>query len=156
MMAPVAGVIVATLVSAASPAHAAASAGPAPVRIYVFATPPAAESTPTEEEQGLQDSVRDLEELLRKKKGFVVAASADEAQVVVEIFNREERNAAQGGFGGASFTKFRETIVRVRVKAGTDQSELKGVGQGSWGSAAKDLVERLQKWVKNHVMPTFS
>jgi hypothetical protein len=63
---------------------------------------------------------------------------------------------AQGGFGGASLTKFRQTIVRTKVSAGADQSELKGVGQGSWKSAAKDLVERLSKWVTNHVMPTSS
>jgi hypothetical protein len=70
--------------------------------------------------------------------------------MVVEIVNREERDSAQGGFGGKSLTKFRETILRIRVKAGEDQSELKGIGRPSWAAAAKDVAKQLSSWAKNH------
>ena len=140
--------------------HALVAATPSPtepsgtrppaVRIYVF-TAQSTGSAPSDEERGRLETARDLQDLLRRKSPFVLTATADEAQVVVEVINREERRLPEGGFGGKSLTKFRETIVRVKVSAGTDASELKGVGQGSWKAAEKDLVERFSKWVKNHV-----
>jgi hypothetical protein len=126
-----------------------ASSEPAPsTRIYVFT----AESggATTDDVQGRRDSVRDLQEVLRGKSQFTLVSSADDAQVVVEVLNREERDVSGGGFGGQSLTRFRETLVRLRVRAGNEQSELKGSGRASWTSAAKDAVNRLSKWVKNH------
>ena len=119
-----------------------------PVRVYVF-TAQAGGATVSEEEQGRLDSVRDLSDALKGAR-FILLPSADEAQLTVEITNREERDSAQGGYGGKSLTKFRETILRVRVKAGEDQSELKGIGRPSWGAAAKDVAKQLSSWVNNH------
>ena len=119
-----------------------------PVRVYVF-TAQAGGATVSEEEQGRLDSVRDLSDALKGSR-FILVPSADQAQVTVEITNREERDSAQGGFGGKSLTKFRETILRIQVKAGEDQSELKGVGRPSWGAAAKDAAKQLSSWVNNH------
>jgi len=126
-----------------------------PARIFVT-TGRSSDGVASEEENGRLEAVATLQEQLRGKSQFTLVQSAGEAQLVVEVINREERDMGQGGFGGASLTKFRETIVRVKVSAGADQSELKGVGQGSWKSAAKDLVERLSKWVNNHVRPASS
>ncbi len=94
-------------------------------------------------------SVRDLGDALKGSR-FTLVPSADQAQLTVEIVNREERDSAQGGFGGKSVTKFRETILRIRVQAGEDQSELKGIGRPSWGAAAKDAAKQLSSWVNNH------
>jgi hypothetical protein len=126
----------------------ASGAPAAPIRVYVFT----AESTgaTADDGQGRIDSVRDLQDALRGKSQFTLVSGPDEAQVVVEVLNREERDVSGGGFGGKSLTRFRETLLRVRVKAGNDQSELKGSGRASWTSAAKDVVNRLSKWVKNH------
>jgi hypothetical protein len=126
-----------------------------PARIFVT-TARSSDGVPSEEETGRLEALATLQEQLRGKSQFVFVQSAGEAQVVVEVINREERGMSEGGFGGASLTKFRETIIRVKVSAGHDQSDLKGVGQGSWKSAAKDLVERLSKWVNNHVTPASS
>jgi hypothetical protein len=142
--------LVALAASAFSPATPPQKHGPA-VRIYVWTTRSEA-ATPPEEEQGLLDSVRDLSTALSRSQ-FTLVSSADEAQVTVEVFDREERDSAQGGFGGATLTKFRETIVRVRVKAGDDESELKGIGRPSWNAAAKDVADQLSRWVKNHHIP---
>ena len=119
-----------------------------PVRVYVF-TAEAGGATVSEEEQGRLDSVRDLSDALKGSR-FILVPSADQAQLTVEITNREERDSAQGGFGGKSLTKFRETILRIQVKAGEDQSELKGIGRPSWGAAAKDAAKQLSSWVNNH------
>jgi hypothetical protein len=119
-----------------------------PVRIYVF-TNQSAGGTDSEEEQRRLDSVRDLLSALDDSQ-FTPVQSEDQAQMIVEVVNREERDSPQGGFGGKSVTKFRETILRIRVKAGEDQSELKGIGRPSWGAAAKDLAKQLSSWAKNH------
>lgn len=120
-----------------------------PARIFVY-TAQAASGGVSEDEQGRLDSMRDLQDLLaRRKSDFTLVTSADDAEVIVEVLNREERDVPQGGFGGASMTRFRETIVRLRVKSGEKQSELKGIGQPSWKAAAKDVVERLTKWTRN-------
>ena len=119
-----------------------------PVRVYVF-TAQAGGATVSDEEQGRLDSVRDLGDALKGSR-FTLVPSADQAQLTVEIVNREERDSAQGGFGGKSVTKFRETILRIRVQAGEDQSELKGIGRPSWGAAAKDAAKQLSSWVNNH------
>ncbi|MEO7275474.1 MAG: hypothetical protein ABIX28_02380, partial [Vicinamibacterales bacterium] len=65
---------------------------------------------------GLEDSATDLREALAKRKGLTIVHTADEAQVRVEVVDREERDPSQGGFGGTSLTKFRQTIVRLRIE----------------------------------------
>ncbi len=122
-----------------------------PIRVYVFTTQAAAGAA-SEEEQGRLDSVRDLSDALNRSQ-FTLVQSADDAQMTVEIVNREERDSAQGGFGGKSLTKFRETILRIRVKAGEDRSDLKSIGRPSWGAAAKDVAKQLSSWAKNHRLP---
>lgn len=135
------------LTSGAVPAAAiiAQKHGP-PVRVYVFTSQ--AGGAPSDEEQGRLDSVRDLTNALDGKR-FTVVRSADDADMTVEVANREEREPAQGGFGGKSLTKLRDVILRIRVKAGEDQSELKAI-QPSWGAAAKDLAKQLSGWATNH------
>jgi hypothetical protein len=118
-----------------------------PVRVYVFTNQ--AGGAPADEEQGRLDSVRDVTNALDGKR-FTIVGSADDADMTVEVVNREERDSAQGGFGGKTLTKFREIILRIRVKAGADQSELKSIGRPSWGAAAKDLAKQLSGWATNH------
>lgn len=121
----------------------------ATARLFVY-TAQAASGVVSDEEQGRRDSVEDLKEMLGGRKSeFSLVKTADEADVIVEVVNREERDTPHGGFGGASVTRFRETIVRVRIKSGNKQSELKGIGRPSWKSAAKDAAERIRKWVRN-------
>ena len=120
-----------------------------PARVFIFTAQDPGRGTP-EERQGLLDSARDLEDLLGGRKKYVtLVRSAEDADVVIEVVNREEREPAQGGFGGASMTKFSDRIVRVHVKAGDKVSDLKGVATGSWKAAAKDAAERITKWIGN-------
>jgi hypothetical protein len=132
-------------------ADAVARQARTPVRVHVF-TAMTTGSPATDEEKGRIESVADLRDLLGKRRSEItIVGTADEAQVIVEVTDREERDAAAGGFGGIGVSRFRTTIVRVDVKAGDDRSSLKGLGQGSWSSAAKDAAERLRKWIVNHV-----
>jgi hypothetical protein len=128
---------------------------PPPVRVFVYAAPAAAgragsPDRPEDDAQALEDSVSDLREALRRKREFVLTETADDAQLRVEVVNREQRDAGSGGYGGQRLTPMRETLVRLRVDNGDANGELKGTGRSSWKDAAKDAAERLTKWIKSH------
>jgi hypothetical protein len=117
-----------------------------PPRVYVY-TAQSPSGIVTEEEQGRLDSTRDLRDALRRNSRIVLVSHAGEAQVVVEVLDREKRERPIGGFGGTAVTPSGETIVRVRVKFGDEQTEIKGIGQAYWSRAARDAAERLLKWI---------
>jgi hypothetical protein len=100
-----------------------------------------------EEEQGRLDSVRDVREALGKKPGLVMVASASDAHVLVEVVGRETREAPIGGFGGTSIGPQGEMIVRLHLKYGEQETDIKGVAPGYWGRAAKDAADRAMRWI---------
>ena len=88
------------------------------------------------------------------------------ADVQVEVTNREERDAGEGGFGGIKLTPLGEMIIRFHAKftphengapdkgtPRTDEVDLKGIGPGYWTRAAKDGAERLRKWIADRSAP---
>src|SRR5262245_13814778 len=120
---------------------------PPTVRVYVF-TAEGSSGQANDEEKGRLEAVREMRDALAKKKRVRIVNSREEADVVVEVMDREERDGASGGYGGMSITKLNDTIIRLRVsRAGGEPSELKGVGQGTWGRAAKDAADRVEKWI---------
>ena len=126
--------------------HQPSSAAP---RVFVY-TIEAKEATPTEEERGRMDSVRDIREALARKAGLVMVQSASEAQVLVEVVGRETRDVPVGGFGGRVLTPPVETIVRVHLKYGEHETDIKGAGRSSWTRAAKDAAERVIRWIARY------
>ena len=63
------------------------------------------------------------------------------------MIDREKRDSPTGGFGGRTVTPLVETMLRIRVKFGDRDTEIKGVGQAYWSRAAKDAAERLGRWI---------
>jgi hypothetical protein len=115
-------------------------------RVYIF-TAEAKSGGVTDEEQGRLDSVRDLRDALAKKRNVVLVPDAGGADILVEVVGREKRDVPAGGFGGTVITKPVETIVRLHVRYGSRDADIKGVGQATWSRAAKDAAERLVKWI---------
>ena len=118
---------------------------PAP-RVFVY-TAEAKGDVKTEEEQGRLDSVRDIREALGHSSKIALVSDASAAQVLVEVVGREKREAPVGGFGGTVVTPLVETIVRLHVKFGDHETEIKGIGKAYWARAAKDGADRLVKWI---------
>jgi hypothetical protein len=116
------------------------------VRAFVF-TATSASGQPTPEEQGRLDAVRHMREALEKKKGISLVTDRASANLLVEVVGREQREEPQGGFGGKSVTRMGDTIIRLHLKSGDAESDLKGMGQGTWGRAAKDAADRILKWI---------
>jgi hypothetical protein len=130
-----------TLTSLQSPDKSVTS-----VRVYVYtATPAGGAHTP--EEQGRVEAVAEMRDALGRKKGVTLVDDQSQANVQMEILGREQREEPVGPFGGKSITRMGDTIIRFRVKSGDGESELKGMGQGTWGRAAKDGADRFVKWI---------
>jgi hypothetical protein len=118
---------------------------PARTRLYVY-TATSASGPQTDDEKGRLAAADDMRSALRKK-GITVVEDRTQAEVLVEVLEREQREAPSGGFGGKTITALGDTIIRVHVTAGDDQADLKGIGQGTWGRAAKDAADRVVKWI---------
>lgn len=117
------------------------------VRAFVF-TATGASGEHTAEEQGRLDAVRDVREALGKKKGIALVNARGDANLLVEVVGREERaEAGAGPFGGKTVTRMGDTIIRLHLKSAEEESDLKGIGQGTWGRAAKDAADRVVKWI---------
>jgi hypothetical protein len=118
------------------------------VRIYVFATDSAAEgTTPDQARQGRLAAVRELREAIRRKAGLTVVDDRAQADVIVEVTDREEQELGDGGFGGVKLTPLANTTIRLHVTTGAHETDLKGVGPGTGSRAAKDAADRLLKWI---------
>ena len=136
-------VVALALSPGAAASQASQSSSPAP-RVFVFTAEP--KDTPTEEEQGRLDSVKDVRDALSKKAGLTMVTNASDATVLVEIMHRE-RSDSGGGFGGASMTPLGDVLIRVHVKFGEHETDIKGMSSGYWGRAAKDAAEKAFKWI---------
>ena len=141
-------VLTLTLALSAVAAEATAQPpSPAAPRVYVFTTESPAAAPATDEEKGRLDSVRDIRDALGKKAGLVMVPSASDAHVLVEVVGRETRDAPIGGFGGTSVTPQGEMIVRLHLKYGEHETDVKGVAPGYWSRAAKDAADRAMRWI---------
>jgi hypothetical protein len=143
-------VVVALVLSAVLAGGQAKTHGKESVRIYVFATEVRAGSPPGDALQGRLAAVRELREALRRKAGLSVVDDQTQADVTVEVTDREQQSAGEGGFGGVKLTRFVNTIIRVRVTFGEHQGELKGMGSGTGSRAAKDAADGLVKWIERN------
>ena len=63
------------------------------------------------------------------------------------MIEREKRDAPIGGFGGTAVTPQGEMILRLHLKSGEHETDVKGVAPGYWGRAAKDAADRAMKWI---------
>jgi hypothetical protein len=123
------------------------------VRAFVF-TATGAGGEHTEEEQGRLDAVRDMRDALAKKKGITLVNDRADANLLIEVLGREQREEPGGGpFGGKTVTRMGDTIIRLHLKSGEEESDLKGIGQGTWGRAAKDAADRILKWIARREPP---
>jgi hypothetical protein len=122
------------------------------VRAYVF-TDTAASGQPDEDEKGRLDAVRELKDALRKKKGISIVDDRAEATLLIEVTGREQKEDVQGPFGGKAITSLGDTIIRFHVSSGGHESDLKGMGQGTFGRAAKDAADRILLWISRREPP---
>lgn len=122
------------------------------VRAFVY-TATGASGQHTPEEQGRLDAVRDMRDALQRKKGITLVNSRQDANLLIEVVSREQREERGGPFGGKAVTRMGDTIIRLHLTSGDEESDLKGIGQGTWGRAAKDAADRVVKWIARREPP---
>ena len=125
----------------------AKSYGKESVRIFVFTAQAAESTSPDEAQQARRSAVKELKDQLRHKAGLSIVDDRSQADVVIEVIELEERDAGDGGFGGAKLTPLVNSILRLHLTAGENQTDIKGMGPGSGSRAAKDAADRVLKWV---------
>jgi hypothetical protein len=118
---------------------------PTSVRVFVY-TETAAGSRSADDTERLE-AVADMRDALKRKKGITVVDQRDQANVTMEVTGRERREEPAGAFGGKSITRMGDTIIRLHVKSGNEETDLKGMGLGTWGRAANDAADRFMKWI---------
>jgi hypothetical protein len=143
-------VVVALVLCAVLGGGQAKTHGKESVRVYVFATEVPAGSPPGDALQGRLAAVRELRDALRRKSGLSVVDDRAQADGTVEVIDREQTNAGEGGFGGVKLTPLVNTIIRVRIIFGERQGELKGMAPGAGSRAAKDAADGLSKWIERN------
>src|SRR5882757_3153099 len=75
------------------------------VRAFVF-TATGSSGEHTAEEQGRLDAVRDMRDALGKKKGITLVNDRADANLLIEVLGREQREEPGGGpFGGKTVTR---------------------------------------------------
>ena len=118
---------------------------PTSVRVYVYTDTSSGNRDGDEADR--VEAVGDVREALKRKKGITVVDDRAQSNVQLEVLGRERREEPAGSFGGKSITRMGDTIIRLRVKSGEEEAELKGMGLGTWGRAANDAAERFLKWI---------
>ena len=108
---------------------------------------PDADGPRTPDEQERLDAVRDMRDALKSKKGITVVDDPPRPTCRWKSSAANSGEEPAGGFGGKSITRMGDTIIRLRVKSGDEESDLKGMGQGTWARAAKDAADRFLKWI---------
>lgn len=122
------------------------------VRAYVF-TETSASGVRSADEQGRLDAVKEVRDALAKTKGISVVDDRANATLLVEVLDREQGEEPTGGFGGKSITRMADTIIRLHIRSGNDEADVKGMGKGTWSRAAKDASERILKWISRREPP---
>jgi hypothetical protein len=130
-------------------------AGEPPVSIHIF-TAHDPSGLVSEGEKERRDSVKDLEDAVRRYRGLVVVPSPENAILSLEVIARERQDSGKrvgiatpngtGGYSTAS-VPLETAILRVRLIAGGHSEEIVGTGRRYWSRAASDVAERLAKWV---------
>ena len=122
------------------------------VRAYVF-TDQTPSGTPSSDERGRLEAVRELKAELSKKKGISLVDRREDANLVIEITGREQHDESEGPFGGKKLTPLGDSIIRFHISSEGQESDLKGMGQGSSTHAAKDAADRILKWIARREPP---
>ena len=133
------------------------------VRVYVFAvSAPGGEAAVA---AGRADSVKDLQAALRKSSSLSVVDDRAQADVAVEVVGRDDEETGEtvsvttsspvSGAQHVDTTKPKDSVVRVKVTAGSDTLNMQGSGGGAlttrWRTAANNAAKAIERWIKtNH------
>lgn len=141
----------ALIFTAAFVAIAAVASAQKTVSIYV--TSVGAQNGMTDPNKDNQDTMKDLRDKLKGRKGLALTDSQEAATIVLVVMDREKSQLTIGGFSGLS----RDCVVRVKFLYKDTETMLSGSatsGQfgsgGGWGRAAGKVAKQVEQWVETN------
>ena len=121
-------------------------------KVPVFVTSPSSAEGFTDPSKDRQDSMKDLTKRIKDSKLLMVAQSAEQAVVILEVLGRGT-NREVNGWAAVNGQAQNKSFLTVILKAGSYTTELtgtsgsKGIMTGH-GAAAGKVIEQVEAWVK--------
>lgn len=122
---------------------------PAPVSVYV--TSAGAMNGLTDPSKDNQNTVKDLRNAVKDRKGLVLTETREKADIVLVVMNREKAQITAGMFGDAA----RDVMLRVKFIFRGSESEMTASAQGgtlmsggAWSRAAGKISKQVEDWVE--------
>jgi hypothetical protein len=122
------------------------------VRAYVFTDTSSGGGSSADTKSRLE-AVRELKDALARKKGISLVDRREDATLLIEVTGHEQHEDESGPFGGRKLTPLGDAIIRFHISSGGEESDLKGMGQGTTARAAKDAADRILKWIARREPP---
>lgn len=139
------------------PQLAGAQTASVDTRIVVYITAPERDGF-VDTDKELTDSIRDLQNNIRNKRGLLVAKDRTSADVVLRVNNRGRASEATGGVvavplgNGAIAAPIHATykFVETTLEAGTFKKDFNAADDG-YGDCAEKIARQVNAWIEaNH------
>lgn len=125
-------------------------------KVFVHADPRALATGNPETRRGLQDSVSDLREQLRKRPELALAKDRGEADILVTVLDRrlEVNRSGETRYFGYTQTHFQSRyVLAFRIEAGRLDYETEAALAGAfvtWKRVAGVVAKDVEIWVREH------
>lgn len=127
----------------------------AQTRVPIFVTSIGATDGMTDPNKENQDTMKDLRDSLKGRKGIVLTDRRDDATIVLVVQSREKAQMTvspmSGILGGGPS---RDCIVRVKFLYNGTETEMSGsanggalMSGGAWGKAAGKVAKQVEQWI---------
>jgi hypothetical protein len=130
--------------------RAASDQSTTPIRVFV--TSVGAVNGLTDPNKDNQDTMKDLRDSLKGRKGLVVTDKREDAAIVLVVMSREKAQITAGVFGAS-----RDCTVRVKFIYDGSETEMSASAQGgtlasggAWSKAAGKVAKQVEEWVKTN------
>jgi hypothetical protein len=125
----------------------------APKRVTIFVGPSSRDGY-VEIDKGIKDSIKDLKNQIRGKRGLAVVDTKDTAQIVLEVLGRGATSKADGGgaavpVGGATLYIPLGTIgITTVMHVGSYEKPIVFDDCGAWSVCARMVAKDIEAWVE--------
>lgn len=123
-----------------------------PVGVPVFVTSAGAANGLSDPNKDNQDSVKDLRNSLKGKKGLTLVESAEDATLVLTVHNRGRSQYTASVFGPGRDVSLNVTLTYKGNESLLSATALGGTGitGGAWKKAAGKIAEQVETWAKTN------
>jgi hypothetical protein len=127
----------------------------AQTRIPIFVTSVGASDGLTDPNKENQDTMKDLRDSLKGRKGIVLTERREDAAIVLVVQGREKAQLTVSPLSGILGTgPSRDCIVRVKFLYKGTETEMSGsanggalMSGGAWGKAAGKVAKQIEQWI---------